>query len=156
MTVPLALERYFFPIQKVEANPTHDPNLPIDIRSKLDFNAGQVQEQAGVYAVELTLSSTPDSINASYTYTITAFALLRVTDKTISADKLATVAAHFGAGILVGVTRERLAELTSRGPWPTVMLNTGSLDVLPSQDLSGNKKRVSEKRSGRAKNPKRV
>lgn len=145
MALPLQLERYFFPVQKVEANPAHDPNSPIDIQSKLDVNAGEVKEQVGVYAVELTLSSTVDSVNASYTYTIMAFALLRATDNTIPASELTAAAANFGASILVGVTRERLAELTSRGPWPTVMLNAVPLNILPPQPIDHPKKSGSKK-----------
>lgn len=144
MALPLQLERYFFPVQKVEANPTHDPNLPIDSKSKLDVNVGEVEEQAGAYAVELTLSSSADSVNESYTYTIMAFALLRATDNTIPASELSAAAASFGASILVGVARERLAELTSRGPWPTVILNAVPLNILPPQQTDIPKKTSKE------------
>lgn len=140
MALPLQLERYFFPVQKVEANPTHDPNLPIDSKSKIDVNVGEVEEQAGAYAVELTLSSSADSVNESYTYTIMAFALLRATDNTIPASELLAAASSFGASILVGVARERLAELTSRGPWPTVILNAVPLNILSPQQTDIPKK----------------
>lgn len=133
MALPLQLERYFFPVQKVEANPTHDPSIPIDSKSNLNVSVGKVEEQVGAYAVELTLSSAADSVNESYTYTIMAFALLRATDNTISASELSAAAASFGASILVGVARERLAELTSRGPWSTVILNAVPLNILSPQ-----------------------
>lgn len=141
MALPLQLERYFFPVQKVEANPTHDPNLPSENKSKLDVNVGKVEEQVGAYAVELTLSSSVDSINGSYTYTIMAFALLRATDNTVPDSELSGAAANFGASILVGVVRERLAELTSRGPWPTVILNAVPLNILPPQQTDTPKKK---------------
>lgn len=140
MALPLQLERYFFPVQKVEANPTHDPSIPIDSKSNLNVSVGEVEEQVGAYAVELTLSSAADSVNESYTYTIMAFALLRATDNTISASELSAAAASFGASILVGVARERLAELTSRGPWPTVILNAVPLNILPPQQTDIPKK----------------
>lgn len=123
MVIPLQLERYFFPVQRVEANPDHNPNEPIDIKSKVDFNIGEVPEQKGLYAAELTLSSTAESVNPSYSYTIVGFALLRANDQTTPESDLKAAAANLGSNLLVGVARERLNELTARGPWPTVTLN---------------------------------
>lgn len=123
MIIPLQLERYFFPVQRVEANPNHNPNELVDIKSRVDFNVGKVPEQRGLYAVELTLSSSEESVNPSYNYTIVGFALLRASDLTMSDDDSKAAALELGRNLLIGVVRERLNELTARGPWPTVTLN---------------------------------
>jgi preprotein translocase subunit SecB len=147
MAIPLQLERYFFPVQRVEANPDHNPNEPIDIKSKVDFNIGEVPEQKGLYAVELTLNSTVESINPSYTYTIVGFALLRASDQTLPESDLKAAAASLGTNLLVGVARERLNDLTARGPWPTVTLNFVPVLFTPEQQVEKAKKSTSKKRA---------
>lgn len=144
MAIPLQLERYFFPVQRVEANPDHDPNKSTDIKSKVDFNIGEVPDQKGLYAVELTLSSTSESVNPSYNYTIVGFALLRANDQTIPESDLKSAAASLGTNLLVGVARERLNELTARGPWPTVTLNFVPVLFTPNQQTEETKKSSSK------------
>lgn len=125
MDFPLRLERYFFPVQQVEANPKYDPQAVQKHGTTMDFKISPLIGRADAYGAELNLSSDPASENPSYTFNLTAFAVLRVEESTPEPQR-STMAGQIGVQMLVGVARERLAELTARGPWPTVML-----DVVP-------------------------
>lgn len=122
MDFPLRLERYFFPVQQVEANPKYDPTAVQNHGTMVDFKISPLIGRTDAYGAELNLSSDPASENPSYTFNLTAFAVLRA-EEAMPEPARSNMAGQLGIQMLVGVARERLAELTARGPWPPMMLD---------------------------------
>lgn len=121
---PLRLERYFFTRQEVLANPEHQQTGKKDGSAiQSDVNVFAVDERPGAYGVEVTLRLDEDaSENAPYSFCIQAFAVF-VQSAELPPDQALQLAASTGLNMLIGAMRERLADLTGRGPWGAFMLN---------------------------------
>jgi len=120
---PLQLDEVFFPVQEVRANPEHDPTGDrTGTRIKHVFNVQLVEGQPGVWGAELLIECDRDeSLNPPYFFNLQAFAMVRVDQQLdlATAQSLATTTCF---SVLIGATRERLLELTSRAPWGRFMM----------------------------------
>lgn len=125
---PVELVSYFFPEQSAKANPQHRPDEPIDMASHIVVNRSSLPADNGrLHAVELTIESDEDtSSNPSYFYRVVAYGVFKVSDE-LEEQKMEQFLRTTPVQILVGVSRERIAELTGRGPWPAVLVNIGSV-----------------------------
>ena len=65
----------------------------------------------------------PEGKKAAYTGEIHAVGLFKVVDKWPK-DKVEQLVEANGSALLYGAIRELLINLTSRGPWPVVVLNS--------------------------------
>jgi len=115
--LPLQLKEYFFPRQRVDANPNHDPaaDIKVILDMRLDFN--RVESASSDYGLSLTVDLDEDSSqNHPYGFSMQVFGVLSAND-----DVTEDVARAFGetqiAQMLIGAVREHLATLTARGPW---------------------------------------
>ncbi len=129
--IPVSLERYFFTTQSIIANPDHDiNNASTKFYLKIDSNFSVLPQQNNRYGVEVTVSlDKENSINPPYDVIVTAFGVIQVTDERIDPNQIDYLLKVSGHQMMIGVIRERIAEMTSRGPWPTTHLNFIPLQV---------------------------
>jgi len=125
---PVELVNYFFPEQTVRANPQHDPDAEISMSSQMEINFTHLPDtQARLYACELSIELNEDeSNNPTYFYRVVAYGIFSVGDE-LEEEKVETFARTTAAQILIDVARERIAEITSRGPWDRVLITIASL-----------------------------
>ena len=137
--LPLELKKYFFPVQTVKANPAHkvvpDDNGLVDEsvnNVQVKSNISKVVDRDDLYSVELTVKLDEEaSKNPAYFFEITAFGIFEISRKASSEENKRQIATS-GTEFLVGVTRERLASITSRGPWNQIILHSINFDDFPS------------------------
>lgn len=120
---PLRLDRYFFTEQQVIANPDYQANSGQQVDFRVDASASQIEGQPGRYGITAKVESNPEkSDNPPYSFAITAFGVIATTEGVecvLAEAQIETSAAQ----LLIGAIRERLAELTARGPWGTLYLD---------------------------------
>lgn len=119
---PLQLERHFFTKVLVDANPNGKPETPNQLSCQ-----GEVGQSAGdtkQYQVVLRLKFTsPSDGEACYIGEIHAVGLFRVVDGW-PVEKIPLLVEANGSALLYGAIRELLLNITARGPWPPVTLNS--------------------------------
>lgn len=134
---PVELMNYFFPEQNVRANPRHDPEKDTVMVSKVHHNLTRLPIEGETrYACDLTLElDEEESENPSYFYSIQAYGIFAITDHDFDEQNADHQVLLTATQILTGVTRERVAEVTSRGPWGPVLIRIGSIgvDALPGE-----------------------
>lgn len=124
---PVTVVNYFFTEQSVYAVKTFDPNDDsTELKSSTDVVIGEIQgtEEKRFYC-EVTVSSDEESVNPSYNYHLKAYGVFKVDKEDF------VIKDHIGPGgvchntavvMLLGAIRERLVDLTARGPWGAVTL----------------------------------
>lgn len=120
------LSRYFFPVQYVRANPEFDPNgVKNKANNSIHFSFSKVPNKENDYGVEATIKLDEDtSENPPYFFELLVVGFFSIVTTADSNNEnpeeiLKTTAPQ----ILIGATRERLIELTSRGPWGPHLIN---------------------------------
>ena len=124
------LDNYFFPHQEVRANPAHDPNgVRPHVHLSPSFQIVAIEGRPEAVEVEASIAvNESQSENPPYFFTISVFGVLSTHLE--MTDQSRAQAAGVGINLLVGAIRERLATLTSRGPWGTFMLGPIPLNFL--------------------------
>jgi preprotein translocase subunit SecB len=122
---PVSLERYFFTTQQVIANPEYDINNDsTKFHLKIESNLSSLPDQSNRYGIEVTITlDKENSNNAPYDVTVIAFGEIKLVDDKADQNEIDRLLNVSGSQIMIGVIRERIAEMTSRGPWPTTHLN---------------------------------
>jgi preprotein translocase subunit SecB len=138
---PLELERYFFTKVEVVAvaeSTSHQPNVSatVALAEKVD------DKRRFLVQVNVAIGANPGE-NPNYQGSISIVGYFKVHPK-YSGDP-AELAGVNGASILFAAGREMVANITARGPWPTLMLPCVSFQ-----------KELSPKTKGRASKGKRV
>lgn len=117
----MKLDSYFFTNQQVKANPAHNPAASIAVHTKTDIQANRIDGSRDAVGIEVTIVSDEAKCeNPPYTFELTAFGVFVFNEET--PGEIAPVNASGGASVLLGALRERLADLTARGPWKPVLL----------------------------------
>jgi len=126
---PLQLERHFFTKVLIEASSNGKLGTANQVSCEVEI--GQALEEAKRFQVilRLKLSSTPDG-EACYTGEIHVVGLFQVLEGW-PAEKALSLVESNGPALLYGAARELLCNLTSRGPWPQVVL--GSVSFIPAK-----------------------
>ncbi len=125
--LPLQLERYFFTHQEVRANPAYDQAGDRRGTHILTDHKVNKLEEKGFYAVEFSVwDDQQNSVNQPYFFKLSVFGVFTITSDIPDETSVALVGTA-GLQLMIGVVRERLAELTSRGPWATLHLNVISM-----------------------------
>jgi hypothetical protein len=124
---PVQLEELFFPVQEVRANPEYDPNGNLsDTQVDRSINVWALDEAADRYGVTLEIAIDKEtSVNPPYFFALHAYATMRADPRLDAATRQSSVRAD-GQTILLGAARERLLDLTARGPWGRFLLGTTS------------------------------
>jgi preprotein translocase subunit SecB len=129
---PAKLIRYFFPVQEVQGNPEHQSENEQQTAIRISANFTSIENASRNYIVEITVQLDEDkSENPPYFFKIESFGIFEAADENLNDDQAKSLATTTGAQILIGAIRERIATMTSRGPWGILNLNTIPLVVDP-------------------------
>ncbi len=119
---PLQLERHFFTKVLIDTNPNgkleagHQVNCSVEVGSAVD------DPKRFQVILRIKLLSPPNT-EACYTGEIHAVGLFRVLDGWPTSETMHLVESN-GAALLYGAVRELVCNLTARGPWPQLVLNS--------------------------------
>jgi hypothetical protein len=129
---PLRLEELFFPVQEVRANPDHDPQGDrTGTNLKQSFNVQPIEGQPGVFGVEMIVECDREtSRNPPYFFQLQVYGIMRI-DGVLDPAASQALVTSTGFSVLVGASRERLLELTSRAPWGRFMMGVVQLITQP-------------------------
>ncbi len=127
---PLILDRHFF--TKVEVNSHVDGIVGTINVLNCTFELGRSAEDQRSFqlTLKLKLESPPDK-KATYTGEIHAVGLFRVLEA-YPVEHAGALVETYGSSVLFAAIRELLLNLTSRGPWPSILLSTFSF--VPPKD----------------------
>jgi preprotein translocase subunit SecB len=130
--IPLQLERYFFPHQEVRANPDyHSDGRPEGSGFQTKVTISPIENCPGAFAIEAEIVLDESvSGNQPYFFKIIVFGIFHVAGE-LPREIAQQILASSGVNLLVGAARERLAEMTSRGPWGPFFLSP--IPTLPWQ-----------------------
>lgn len=118
----LQLERHFFTKILVEAHPDGEANSQGELRAHVEVARGT--DDARKYQITLCLKLLPVAEEKPrYTAELHLVGLIRVVDA-CPEEKVQPLVEANGAALLYGAAREMLCNLTARGPWPMVSLNS--------------------------------
>lgn len=113
----MRLERYFFPIQELSANPKHQPDGVLNGSNIISQHiAYPLEERNDAFGVEFSITlDAQTSVNPPYTFRLSIFGVFT---KDVPGDTLpGSHEVQTALELLIGATRERLADMTSRAPW---------------------------------------
>jgi len=121
---PLRLNNYFFTHQEAIANPEHKQGKEHELKMHFDVTAVVSKINEGdSFSLEVTTAiNTEISINPSYFIKISAFGIIDVTQD-LDHKEVESLLKLSGSQVLIGAIRERILELTSRGPWPSICMD---------------------------------
>lgn len=119
---PLQLERHFFSKVLIEAQP--DGNVGASNLLECQIEVGQAANEPLRYQATLLLKLLPQpGEKPCYTGEIQAIGLFRVMERW-PVEKRSSLVEVNGSAVLLGAIRELVCNLTARGPWPMVTINT--------------------------------
>jgi len=130
---PLKLNNYFFTHQEVVADPDHKMGDKHPTNNEYNLEVTVSKNTDTCYGAELTITLNKElSINPAYAIKISTFGIFDViSEKTPeNIDELAKLSA---SQLLISATRERVAELTARGPWPMCLIDFVNLQLNQKQ-----------------------
>lgn len=117
----LRLDRYFFPVVSIRADPYHSPGEGGNGTVDIEANVAPV-ENTNIYQLSIQIELVNDGEQkAAYTGTMQAVGFFSIEEKMEYEDACRFVHANGGL-ILYSMAREFLMTITSRGPWAPVML----------------------------------
>lgn len=119
--VPLELKQYFFPFVHVAADPQYEPEKGKD-KAHFDVKTAVIKDEKNdLYQVTVEITDEPENENSRIPYSVKLIGvgLFSVTPKWQEPEKLLRIN---GASIIYSAAREFLITITSRGPWPPVIL----------------------------------
>lgn len=125
---PLQLERYFFTEQNISANPEFNIDTeknPTHLEYLISYDFSKSDNSDYFISSEVRLDP-EKSTNPSYFFNISVFGVISIRDKSITEDQINKILQTSGAQLIIGAIRERLAEMSSRGPWGMI-----NLDFIP-------------------------
>lgn len=120
---PLELKKYFFPFVQVAADAEYEPSAKkisphFEVRTTVEHD-----EENGIYQVALEIFAEPEDEKSKIPYSIhlITVGLFTVDENFPDREKLLKVT---GASLLYSAAREFIITVTSRGPWPQVIIPT--------------------------------
>lgn len=124
---PLRLERYFFTHQEVIANPDFiqgDESNPSCTELTIEGHASRLADHGHRYGITARVSINQDeSQNTPYFFSIMAFGIISIKDDSYGQAAIENTIETSGIQLILGVIRERLADMTARGPWELMPLD---------------------------------
>lgn len=122
---PLQLKEYYFPLQNVEANPDFNPQIgDSETKVRVGFSLSGTDDPSLVVA-DIKIEADPSaSTNPPYFFTLQAFGVFH---READAESILSHGRDDALHVLMGAARERLTELTSRGPWGRYFMKIAAL-----------------------------
>ena len=144
MNPPLTLKKYFFPFVQVAADAEFDSSegVPeIAIETKVAIEKAPDND---TYQVMLEITVFPENEKKKIPYSIhlIAVGLFSVSKEWDDPEKLLKIN---GASILYSSAREFIITITSRGPWPPVLLPTVSFLPIEAEEKIPPKRKTTKK-----------
>lgn len=141
---PLILDKHFF--TKVEVNSNIDGQLGAINLLNCHIELGEASDNPKMFqlSLKLKIESPPDK-KAPYTGEIEAVGLFRVVEN-CPAEKAPEIVEAYGSSVLFAAIRELVLTITSRGPWPALLLSTFSF-VKPKEKTESKLVQIEEKAS---------
>lgn len=139
------LREYIFTEQKVLANPFFDENNGEITDLEIIININDNAKEDGIFYIQVNISTGSDQppeekTHCSYQFSISAFGRIeldlddiKIEDIDLHGKDISYHAGITGAQILIGAIRERVADLTARGPWPTILIQTVGINFLKNE-----------------------
>ena len=135
--LPVKIDRYFFVHQEVVAHPTHDQTKPHTHSNSLNVNINTEQLGPQVVVAECEVySNDEESENPRYSYRMVAigyFPVIEEEQPNIGTEDFVRKVTNLATQCLAGAMRERLCDMTARGPWGPLMM-----DFFPMPSVSVN------------------
>ncbi len=123
---PLQLERYFFTEQYISANQEFNQdteNNPINIEQTINSDFSKTDEEEKYFiSAEISLNREKSS-NPPYFFKISVFGIISIRDKDTPNEVIESMIRTSGTQLVIGAVRERLAEMSSRGPWGMIHMD---------------------------------
>lgn len=133
---PVSLERYYFKQLSVSASEDGDATAPVALLTTL--NCGQHQHDPRRFVLDLTLRFFAEQASEktpTYTGEISVEGFFAIATQSLDRQSQEILVTN-GAAILYGAAREIIMNITSRGPWPPLMLNSVSFVKLGKKIVS--------------------
>jgi len=121
---PLILDRHFFSKVEVNSHVDGNPKAINLLNFQLELGKSPDNERLAQLILKLKIDPPTDQ-KSTYTGEIHAVGLFRVADNWPK-EKIDELIECHGASVLFAAVRELLLNITSRGPWPPVLLSTFS------------------------------
>jgi len=121
---PLRLNNYFFTHQEAIANPEHKQGEGHELKMHFDVSTvvSKIDNENSFTLEVTTVINAENSINPSYFIKISAFGIIDVIHD-FTSEKVEDLVKSSGSQVLIGAIRERIIDLTSRGPWPSISMD---------------------------------
>lgn len=122
----LLIEEIFFPVQEVRSLNDHSPQGErAGTQLKFGRQVQALDKQPGKYALALSVASDDEaSRNPPYRFIIEANAIVTIGGTPLEGEAAAKFIMDNGIHILMGMVRERLADITARSPWGRFLIST--------------------------------
>lgn len=127
---PLQLERHFFTRIHLDAHRDGTPAATAEFRSEVDIARAAQDPNRFQLTLRLKLLASGDK-TPHYTAEVDVVGFFHVAAGWPDAKALPLVQAN-GPALLYGAAREMLCNLTARGPWPMINLQSVSFILPPS------------------------
>jgi len=128
---PLELKKYFFPYVQIAADAEYEPSEK-EITPNFEVKTSLEHDEANhVYQVVIEIVAEPEDEESRIPYSIhlIAVGLFTVNSEFPEPEKLLRIT---GASMLYSAAREFVITVTSRGPWPHVIIPT--ISFLPDKE----------------------
>ncbi len=121
----LRFEDLMFPVLEMRTNVKHDANgdragTQLLINQQLQKIDGGDKRYG--FAVSVG-SDNQASVNPPYSFLVEAYAIIHAVDSTLDAEAEAKHVQANGLSLIMGAIRERVSEMTARGPWGRFLIN---------------------------------
>ena len=129
---PLRLERHFFTKVYLDTHPDGVPEAVHNLNCGVEI--GRHSEDTNRFQVTLKLIFSPQpSSKVYYSGEVHAVGLFNVDTAMWPQDRALELVETNGPALLYGAIRELLLNLTSRGPWPLLLLQSVTFVKQPSE-----------------------
>lgn len=135
---PLELKKYFFPYVRVAADAEYESSEK-EIKPNFEVRTSVEQDPINhIYQVVIEIMVEPEDEKSKIPYSIhlIAVGLFAVNEKFSDPEKLLKIN---GASMLYSAAREFIITVTSRGPWPHVIIPTVSFLPQKKKQIKGEK-----------------
>ena len=121
----LRFEDLMFPILEMRTNVKHDANGErAGTQLLVDQQLQKLEGADKRYGFAVSVSSdNKASVNPPYSFMVEAYAIIHAVDSTLDAEAEAKQVQANALSLVMGAIRERVSEMTARGPWGRFLIN---------------------------------
>ena len=129
----LVMTSFFFSSQGIVANPSHNPADTFNQTCEFDGSCAEREtENQYVIAMTCTCKDSFDDSNVPYNYNVEVIGFFEYEGLESDRDHVLKSVGAIGCQVLAGPIRERIASLTSRGPWDATSFGVVNVSAILS------------------------